>query len=237
MNQFITLETPEFYKSFFDNIDIKIYRSILCLNGELPSYGFFNKINLPIIAADGAANYLLENNLMPEAIIGDLDSLDLKKFKNFQESKLAQPIKLIQDGNQAFSDFQKAIIYIKENNLSPSIILGVSGGYIDHILNNINIFCELEGIFFAPPIMGYIIKAKEYKELALPVNTKISLLGAPAARITTTGLKWELEDSLLSFFGINSCFNRILKEKAMVRVHEGSVLVLIYLQDINDAGK
>jgi thiamine pyrophosphokinase len=49
------------------------YKSVLCLNGELPKPSFFNKLNLPIIAADGSANYLAKNDLLPKAIVGDLE--------------------------------------------------------------------------------------------------------------------------------------------------------------------
>ena len=42
------------------------------------------------------------------------------------------------DKDQNSSDFQKAMKYLESQNLLPTIILGISGGYIDHILNNIN---------------------------------------------------------------------------------------------------
>jgi thiamine pyrophosphokinase len=139
--------------------------------------------------------------------------------------------------NQAFSDFQKSIHYIKINDLFPSIILGISGGYLDHILNNINIFLQTDSIFFAPPIVGHIINSENIKTFSLPVNTKISFIGVPTANVTTTGLKWELQDNLLSFFGTNSCFNRVATDQVTITVRNGAILALIYLRDINDAGK
>jgi thiamine pyrophosphokinase len=216
------------YKAFYEQIDLKKYKSVLCLNGNLPEKSFFNKINLPIIAADGAANYLIENDISFEAIIGDLDSIDRKAFKRF---------KIVHEPNQSSSDFQKSLNYLKNNNLLPSIILGVNGGYIDHILYNLDIFLKSNSIFFAPPIVGYVIKHEESQIFNLPIDTKISLIGAPKANITTSDLKWDLKDETLSFFEVSSCFNRTASNQITIKVNSGVLLVLVYLQNIDDAGK
>ena len=51
------------------------FKSILCLDGELPSAAFFFFFTLPIIAADGAANTLMQMGVLPQIVIGDLDSI------------------------------------------------------------------------------------------------------------------------------------------------------------------
>lgn len=58
-----------------DVINFKDYRSILCLNGDLPDPSFFHKRKLPVIAADGAANVLCNLGVFPDLITGDLDSI------------------------------------------------------------------------------------------------------------------------------------------------------------------
>ena len=83
------------YKAFFEQIDLKQYKSVLCLNGDLPKASFFREMDLPIIAADGAANYLIKNDILPEVIIGDLDSIDRKQFKQFKQFK-SLPFELFQ---------------------------------------------------------------------------------------------------------------------------------------------
>lgn len=207
------------YKTFFEHIDLSKYKSILCLNGDLPDASFFNEINLPVIAADGGANYLIKNKIPFDLVIGDLDSLDISKLLN---------IRTIHEPNQSFSDFEKSIKYLKSNDLLPAIILGINGGYIDHILYNIKIFQETDSIFFAPPILGYIVRGGQTQMLELLPNTKISLMGAPEALITTEGFKWDLKDDVLSFFGVNSCFNRIIARQSSIQVIKGNLLVLIY---------
>ncbi len=210
-----------------DVINLKGYQSILCLNGELPDLSFFTAINLPIIAADGAANSLLALGIHPSLITGDLDSVhpDILKHHAFLHSP-----------EQESNDYQKAMRYLKDNELLPAIVVGINGGHLDHILNNINIFMETNCLLYSPPIKGFVIKEKSQTSLSLPVQTKISLMGIPEVTVSSTGLKWELSASHLSFPGKTSCFNRTQSPEIVIEVHQGAALILIYDLMIEDAG-
>jgi len=212
-------------KLFYEYIDVKEYKSIIVLNGDLPSKFFFDNNKLPIIAADGAANQLHKLSVKPEIIIGDLDSLDPLLFTD---------IELIKILDQNTSDFDKACAYADQSKLLPSIVLGVNGGYIDHILNNIKIFTSIGGIFYAPPIVGYVLNNEHSIPFILPINTKISIIGEGI--VSTNGLKWELDHTKLSFIGNNACLNRTIQNTISITVHDGICLVMIYLEIIHDAG-
>jgi len=106
------------------------YRSLICLHGALPERDFFSYFDLPIIATDGAANLLYHHNITADIIIGDWDSVGVP---------IDERVKKIIIKDQSFSDFQKALKFSQDNHLSSSIVLGINGGYIDHILNNISI--------------------------------------------------------------------------------------------------
>lgn len=208
-------------------IDFSPYKSVLCLNGILPDPAFFLDLNLPIIAADGAANTLHVLGLEPQIIIGDLDSVhDSIRGQN----------RILHRPEQNSCDYQKSLDYLKEHNLLPSIVVGMNGGFLDHILNNINIFIETDSILYDPPLIGYALKAKTKHRLELPKNTKISLIGIPNARISSKGLKWDLNNTQLHFPGKSSCFNRTQESQIEIQVLEGSVLILIYMQPMPDAG-
>ncbi len=206
--------------------DYTRFKSILCLNGDLPSASFFLKVNLPVIAADGAANSLLELGIIPDLIIGDLDSV--------HPTHLVQhPFLHLPDQNT--SDYQKSMDYLRGQGLLPAIVLGLNGGHLDHVLNNMNLFIETDSLLYAPPLKGFVIKEQSV-DLNLPPHTKMSLLGMPKAILSSEGLKWDLDKSLLSFPGTTSCFNRSQSPLIRIRVHEGSALVLIYDEEILDAG-
>lgn len=204
----------------------KKFRSILCLNGELPSKTFFHK-NLPIIAADGAFLKLRAMNISPQMVIGDFDSVDQALLKDFPHQY---------NPDQSSSDFQKCLVYMQAEDLLPAIIVGINGGFIDHVLHNINIFTQTESIFFAPPILGFTIISPHTHHVKTTVGSKISLIGLPSARVETRGLKWELDNVDLNFPGNNSCFNRVSQTALDITVHSGCLLVLQYEQPILDAG-
>lgn len=201
-------------------LDVSLYRSILCLDGALPDAAFF-KLDLPVIAADGAANQLMKIGIEPSMVIGDLDSIS-------PENRAILKTHLHFDQN--FCDFQKSLQYLEDNQLLPAIIVGVNGGTLDHILNNVNIFMTSSNFLYAPPLMGLVVRPHQEKIFKLPLDTKLSLLGIPSAVVTTHGLKWELASSVLSFPGHNSCFNRNVCEEVKIKADAGSVLVLIYAQ-------
>jgi len=202
------------------------YKSILCLNGDLPDSSFFVG-NERIIAVDGAADKLLQMGIAPDVIIGDLDSIKQSHYSSSEVIHLP---------SQDQSDFQKSIDYLKQNKLLPTLVCGASGGFIDHILFNINIILENECIFYAPPLIGYTLKGPVVLQFNFTKNTKISLLGIPKAKISTSGLKWELKETSLEFPGFNSAFNRTIAENISIQILEGAVLMLVYAEHIEDMG-
>jgi thiamine pyrophosphokinase len=138
-------------------------------------------------------------------------------------------------GDQSFSDFQKALKFLRETDLLPSVVLGINGGCVDHILNNISIVAQTDSLAYMPPTLGLGIDNS--MALNLPRGTKLSLFAMPSARISTRGLRWELENQMLSFHAYNSCFNRTLGERVIFEVHEGKIFLVIYLKDVIDGGK
>lgn len=210
-----------------DILNLKNYRSILCLHGDLPDSLFFETMQLPIIAADGSANRLIELGITPQLILGDLDSV---------HPPLLQKHAHLHIPHQEQSDYQKAMLYLKNKALLPAVIVGINGGHLDHILNNLNIFMDSNCLFYAPPLKGFALNTEIELNLSLPLNTKISIMGIPKATLCSQGLKWELNHSELSFPGQTSCFNRTVLPEITLKVHQGTALVFIYEQIMDDAG-
>lgn len=208
------------------HIDTKKYKSILCLDGNLPSVEFFSRSGIPIVAADGATNKLYDLGILPIIVVGDCDSVNQEILEKTTYKYVAE---------QNSTDFQKALEYIDEMNLFPTIICGISGGYLDHIVNNINIFISHpENIFVDDDIIGYCLTHNH--EFELPLGSKISIIGLPSCKITTQGLKWELTEDILNFPGNTSCFNRSKSTKIKINILSGTALLIVYRNKINDAG-
>ena len=87
---------------------------------------------LPLIAVDGGANQLLGSDIMPDAIVGDLDSLQHRE-------NWAKHSKLIPIAEQDTTDFEKCLYSVR----APSYIaLGFSGRRLDHTLANLHVMAK-----------------------------------------------------------------------------------------------
>lgn len=138
-----------------------------------------------VVAADGGARAALTAGLMPQAVIGDLDSLDA------QTRAAIPPDRLHLIAEQDTTDFQKCLSRID----APLILaVGFAGPRVDHLLACLTalvqpdaprciILTETEAIFAAPPRLT----------LDLPPGTRVSV--APMGRVTgeSLGLRWPLD--------------------------------------------
>ena len=100
------------------------------LNGQIPTDDtIINQITNSdyIIAVDGSANKLFDLEIIPDVIIGDLDSLQNINNKN---------IELVKTPNQNKTDFRKTLEWCIEKNILNISIFGISGESDDHFLGN-----------------------------------------------------------------------------------------------------
>ena len=100
------------------------------LNGQMPTDDtIINQITNSdyIIAVDGSANKLFDLEIIPDVIIGDLDSL--QNIKN-------EDIELVETPDQNKTDFRKTLEWCIEKNILNISIFGISGESEDHFLGN-----------------------------------------------------------------------------------------------------
>lgn len=85
-----------------------------------------------VIAADGGANALLGRGIVPNAIIGDFDSVD-------EVACQGKGIKLVRLNEQNSTDFEKCLYSIK----APLFLaLGFTGGRFDHTLAALHVMMK-----------------------------------------------------------------------------------------------
>lgn len=103
---------------------------LIVANGPFLSAAFIHAAanNARIIALDGAANKLIQLNINPDFIIGDFDS--------FQEEERLASVEKIKLLDQSFTDFQKALKFIKKDATRIDVICA-TGGRMDHEQANI----------------------------------------------------------------------------------------------------
>lgn len=202
------------------------HKSVIFLNGDLPDvkeyYPYINdKI---IITADGATTTLINNHIKVDYAIGDLDSIFSTK-----NSLIGQIIKI---DDQTNTDFEKCMDFVLTNKLYPTLVFGISGGEIDHTINNIFSLSNhlLHNIFFLDikkygKKFGNLIINSDLI-LTLPIGSKVSLIPYPTALVTTNGLNWELDRQHLNNSNFISARNHNISEKLYIKAEQGKLLVI-----------
>ena len=176
---------------------MKKEKIILVLNGKLFKKSeltlFLKKYN-KIICVDGAANKVINANVKPDYIIGDLDSIsrtNLIKYKN----------KIIKFKNQNYNDLQKALIWLKKKGTSNMDIIGFDGKRADHMINNFNIIIDSINDLNIKIITekGTFYTVDKNITFNNVLNKSVSIFNKNQNnKISSKGLKYELKDRILT---------------------------------------
>jgi thiamine pyrophosphokinase len=208
-------------------IATNLFRSILCLNGDIPQKSFFDQFTvIPVIAADRAGMFLIQMGITPEMVIGDFDS--------FSGDLYNEGTKFLKYTDQNSTDFEKCIVEMNQKLLFPALVCGAFGKEIDHTINNMHCLMKYGR---KCPMVFYDHAIATKSKWCIPIydqfNFKaikgelISLLPYPEAVISTKGLKWDLDNILLSVCGLSSARNRVQKLDVKIQVHNGQVMMVI----------
>jgi thiamine pyrophosphokinase len=169
---------------------------IIIANGRFPTSKFILNILQQaqmIVWCDGAIrNINTHPNLKVNYIVGDIDSLDAHYKNKFQHL-------LIIDHNQHTNDLTKAINFAINNlKWQKVLIIGGTGLREDHSIANIgllynysqqlsNIYILSEHGIFSAHTTNTIVKTLPHQQISL-------FTLSPTTKLTTKGLKWELND-------------------------------------------
>jgi thiamine pyrophosphokinase len=205
-------------------------KSLLCLNSTLPKKTFFDSLaSLPVIAADGAANTLIQHNIRCDWIVGDLDS-----FAGNKTLHTSPQTKIIHRPQQNKTDFEKTIQEMAQAQLFPTLVLGLQSGAIDHHL--FNLYCLMHYgekypmLAYIPPqqTIGATWCIPIYSQLHYQAQRgdHVSFFPFPTATLSGSGLKWPLHHTTLSMPKQASIRNQIMQSPLTIQVHAGSVLMV-----------
>ena len=198
------------------------FDAVICLNGDLPDTAVFEQLaDRPLIAADGAANLLVEAGIGPEFVVGDLDSVTPQTLERLEG--LAE---LVAETDQDTTDFEKSIRFAESQLWKNLLVIGMHGGDLEHTLNNWSVLMRHS--------RALQLTAFERDRYAIPVfesftyeaspDELLSLIPQPLATLTTSGLVWNLENESLELGTREGARNRAAESTVHVNVHNGSLL-------------
>ena len=183
-----------------------------------------------VISADGGASNTLKMGLVPDVVIGDMDSIKLKAKEEIRE-KSAKTIYLPTSPEKDESDTQLAVDYAISMGVKKLILLGATGGRIDHTLANIILLSSpgLEGIDarILTDNSDIFITRKPVTISGNPGKTVTLMSLSPYTYFTgTSGLKYELKEEKLQFSPVRGLSNETTEKKVYLGVREGTLLVI-----------
>jgi thiamine pyrophosphokinase len=197
------------------------FDAVICLNGTLPPAEVFQHVaDRPLIAADGAAAVLHAMGIVPEFIVGDLDSLPPDVLEQLQSLS-----EIIHDPDQDSNDFEKALRFASSMLWRRLLVTGLHGGDLEHTLNNWSVLMRhgrdlslvaLDRGRYGIPLYHSVTFAAQPGEL-------LSLIPQPEARLTTQGLVWPLTNETLTLGTREGARNRAAEDRVEIIIHDGAL--------------
>jgi len=203
-------------------------KSIIIANGKSPNKKvvdyFSAKAFDTIICADGGANSARKIGIIPDFIIGDLDSIELSTLKYFENKST-----IIQIKRQNDTDVEKCLKFAIKKGFKEVILLGLTGNRLDHTIcnlgivikffNQIKIYLAAESSFLTPINKVTTFKSKIGETISIYAFDK-------KTKISSVGLKYKLNKSSLPFGVKESTSNVSISNMVELNVSGGIVFVI-----------
>jgi len=206
----------------------------ILLNGEIKDYSIISKYIKNekydyIICADGGANHLYNMGIIPNYIIGDLDSID-KDVINYYKKQNVLFEKFPSKKNE--TDSELCIFLANKLNAYKVDLFATLGGRIDHTLANINLLYYIREQKIVPRIIS------EKEDIYIAINESIQIKGkkediisiipikGDAKGITLENLEYNLNNYNMKYSSPLGISNIMLSDECSITVKEGSVLII-----------
>lgn len=181
---------------------------------------FFDDVPF-VICADGGYDKALENGIVPDAVLGDMDSVLGKVPKN----------SIIYPSEKDETDSEIAIDYALKNGFSELVLAGFTGTRLDHTLNNILILKRISeagasGVIVDDNNEIYYLRDKltvcgKKGELLSIIPVFSDLVG-----VTAKNLKYPLFNETLFFGKGRGVSNVFLDNSCTITVTSGEGIVI-----------
>ncbi len=181
-----------------------------------------------VIAADGGSRYLWQLDYLPNAVIGDLDSLPQQVGAWLNRNKV-DLLQFSQEKDE--TDLELALLYAASLSRDPIKVFAAIGGRLDQTLANILLLAH-------PALIDRRIELVTAHERAWIVTGKTEIRGEEGDSVSlipldgqvhigrTSGLQWPLLDEVLRFGPARGVSNKMTAKLATVTVTSGTILCI-----------
>lgn len=198
-------------------------RAVLIANGDVRDYDNIKKYigeNDFIICADGGYRHAKMLGIIPDVVIGDMDSA---KIEDIEEKKIIYPTR------KDFTDGELVLEYAIENGYSELILIGFIGTRMDHTFTNISMLLNY------PEIDALIVDEhneikilKDENEIRGEKGDIVSIIpmGECIEGVTTIGLEYPLCNEKLYFGKGRGVSNKMTSSSARVTKKSGMGIII-----------
>lgn len=203
-------------------------KCIILGNGNPPKKNLLNFLDKKgystLICADGGSNIALKYDIIPDIIIGDLDSINPDTYDFFYDK-----CKIIKIKNQYSTDVEKCLMYAIKQKFVEAVLVGVTGDRLDHSFCNLGIVLK-----YFNKIKIKVIHEKSILEavtgdviLKTIPGEIISLYGFDdKTKIKSYGLKYQLKNITLPFGKKDGTSNVALGKVVKLNIKNGKIFIV-----------
>lgn len=170
--------------------------AVIIANGRFPKHPVplsYIKDADYIVCCDGAANDFIAQGGVPDAIVGDCDSIS-------EENRIRFADILHPNSDQETNDLTKSVRFCIENGRQNIVIVGGTGKREDHTLGNISLLADY--VEMANVIMvtdwGIFTPIDSYREFKSHRGQQVSIFSIDLRKLTTHNLKYVVNRGVLT---------------------------------------
>ena len=207
-------------------------RAAIFLNGSPDSSSLLRRVaggaDL-IFAADGGARYALEAGIVPDLVVGDMDSLGEEQAREVERRGASLERHPVRKDEM---DGQLAVLAARERGASVADLLCAVGGRLGALFAVPHILLAAERIGLRSTVVAdqgriFVIAAGSRTLRGDPRDSvSIFPLSGPATGITLEGMEYPLENATLEPGDTLGFHNELIGGEATVSVEGGALLVV-----------
>ena len=204
----------------------KKYSTVIVADGSFPSHTIpigYLKNARRIICCDGSAETLVKKGFIPDAIVGDMDSLSKAMAVRFSD-------RLFTERDQDTNDLTKSILWCKSRGYTSIVIVGATGKREDHTIGNISLLVEyaIDTDVIMVTDTGILIPLLKSNNLSSYPGQQVSIFSIGTdTELSSQGLRYPLYHRKLNNWWC-ATLNEAVGESFTLEFSEGRVIV--YLQ-------
>lgn len=206
-------------------MDKSDYKTVIVADGSFPTHEIplsYLRNTERIICCDGSVRSLVNAGYIPDAIVGDMDSLSDDLAEQFID-------RLFRDRNLETNDLTKTVTWCRKKGYKDLVIVGATGKREDHTIGNISLLAEY--IKDVNVIMvtdtGMFLPFLESSSISSFPGQQVSIFSIdPETEITSKGLRYPLIRTRIRNWWV-ATLNESLGDSFSLEFNDGRLIVYL----------